>query len=96
MYIDDVKAQLRPRFITVLQALADQNEFNGIAFFTEVLGLLDTSECEEDLINMCINLSRAAFEGIAYDDASWQLVDELLEDAQNIAHAFTAQPSDPH
>ncbi len=95
-HIDQVKAQLRPRFLRVLRQLADEGEFNGIGFFTEALELLDSAEDEEGLIHMCINLSRAAFVGIAYSDTSWQLTDELLEDAQNIAHAFTADGSEPH
>ena len=95
-HIDQVKAQLRPRFLSVLKQLADEGEFAGVQFFTEVVTLLDNAEDEEGLIHMCIELSRAAFVGIAYSDISWALTDALLEDAQNIAHAFTADGGQAH
>lgn len=88
--VASVQARLRPHFLTVLNYLADQGEPLCLSYFMDMLQQLDSAQEETDLMLLCFELSKAAFLGFQYDATSMQLVDQLLEEAQQIAQTLTA------
>ncbi|MEE2785461.1 MAG: hypothetical protein VYE04_18995 [Pseudomonadota bacterium] len=88
--VASVQACLRPHFLTLLRYLADEGEPLCLSYFMDLLQQLDNAEEEADLILLCFELSKAAFLGFQYDATSMQLVDRLLEEAQQIAQTLTA------
>ena len=94
--IESVKSELRPRLEKLVATLNEQHEVLAASFFTNILVQLVAATEEEDLLAVFIELSGAAFQGFAYDEESWALADDILAYAQNVAEAFTADPSQPH
>lgn len=93
MFAKQIRSQLEPLFKVVLDELAEGGDSLAFAFFAERMGELNTAEGEEDVINMFINLSQAAFLGFQYTEQSWAKVDDLLAQAESVSHAMTANGS---
>ena len=94
--VGEVKAQLRPKLLTVVNYLADDGDTAAFAWYVSLVTMLDAAESEVELIGFSIELSKAAFLGFQYDNVAHLLIDELLEVAEHIAHAFTADNNNPH
>ena len=75
------------------RALAISLHFCGLK--PELAIQLAQAKTEADLLGWCIELSRAAFIGIDYDQVSWALADEILADAELISMTFTASSENP-
>ena len=92
----EVKALLKPQLMTLLEYLQTQDETTGLVYFTGLLVQLEAAEEEADLLAFCIELSKAAFVGIQYDDVSWHLTDTILADAERVSMTFLANENQVH
>ncbi len=94
--VEHVKDSLKPKFLTLIEYLNDQDEVLAASFFTELLVQLQSATEEEELLSVFINLSSTAFMGFQFDNVSWALADSILQEAEEVAHAFTAPASKAH
>lgn len=94
--VENVKETLRPKFLTLIEYLNDQDEVLAASFFIELLVQLQSAREEEELLSVFINLSSTAFMGFQFDTVSWALADSILQEAEQVAHAFTAPASRAH
>lgn len=86
----EVQQLIQPKLTRLIEYVNDQHEMTASIYFTELAIQLAQAKTEADLLGWCIELSRAAFVGIQYDDVSWALADEILADAERISLTFTA------
>ena len=88
--IDSVKNNLLPRLQELLTHLADTDQIAAQNFFTKIFTDLNQTETEEQLLELFIELSTTAFLGIPFDDISLAIIDEILQEAEQISAAFSA------
>jgi hypothetical protein len=91
----EVQQLIQPKLKTLIEYVNEQHELTASIYFTELAIALAQAKTEPDLLGWCIELSRAAFIGIQYDQVSWALVDEILADAELISMTFTASSENP-
>ena len=68
----------------------------AFSWYVELMTQLDDAQSEEDLLMFSVELSKAAFLGFQYDETAWQLIDDLLAHAQQLAHTLSAAGNDYH
>ena len=90
-----VQQLIQPKLSHLIEYVNEQHEMTASVYFTELAIQLAQARSEPDLLEWCIQLSRAAFVGIYYDDVSWALADEILADAERISMTFTASEERP-
>ena len=94
--VQSVKAKLRPKLHQIIKYLSEGGDPSAFAWYVSLLTMLDEADSEIHLIEFSIELSKAAFLGFQYDDVASLLIDNLLAEAESIAHAFTADPMQSH
>jgi len=93
--IVEVQQLIQPKLTRLIEYVNEQHEMTASIYFTELAIQLAQAKTEPDLLGWCIELSRAAFVGIQYDQMSWALADEILADAERISLTFTASSDHP-
>ena len=93
--IIEVQQLITPKLTRLIEYVNEQHELTASVYFTELAIALAQAKTEPDLLGWCIELSRAAFVGINYDQVSWALTDEILADAERISLTFTASSQHP-
>tara|TARA_X000000950_G_scaffold288114_1_gene403362 strand:+ start:1808 stop:2101 length:294 start_codon:yes stop_codon:yes gene_type:complete len=93
--IESVKQTLKPQVEDLLSHLNATEQNAAAAFFTQILINLTAADGEEQLLEVFIELSTTAFLGITFDEYALALIDELLLNAEQIAHAFSVDPTNP-
>jgi len=91
----EVQTLIQPKLSRLIEYVNEQHEMTASIYFAELAVQLAQAKSEPDLLGWCIELSRAAFVGINYDETSWALADEILEDAERISMTFMASDERP-
>ncbi|MEM9622123.1 MAG: hypothetical protein AAF993_10770 [Pseudomonadota bacterium] len=94
--VEAVKDSLKPKFMVLIEYLNEQHEILAASFFTELLVNLTQAEEEEELLTVFFQLSSTAFMGFQFDPISWQLADEILQEAEQVAHTFSGSTQQMH
>ncbi len=88
--------QLRPLFDAVIAQLDEDACITEMVFFTtNLLALMRASE-PVDIGELFLQLSTTAFMGFQFSPEQAQLVDNLLAQAEQLAHVLSADSSQPH
>ncbi len=88
--------QLRPHFDAVIAQLDEDAAVAEMTFFTtNLLALLQASE-PVDIGELFLQLSTTAFMGFEFSPVQAQLVDDLLAQAEQLAHVLSADSNQPH
>lgn len=90
------QAQLRPKFDALLAQLDEDGAVQQMLFFTNNLLALQHARDPMNIGELFIQLSTTAFLGFEFSPAQAVLVDELLEQAEQLAHALSADSSQAH
>ena len=94
--VEQVQTLLCPKLERVVRYMEASFEETGKAYFGDLLKQLQAARAEEDLLAWTIELSKAAFVGIEYDNVSWTLTDEILADAERVSMTFLADDTRQH
>ncbi len=97
--MNDPVAQVKPALETGLADLLTdmmEEDLEAAVFFAGILDSLRNATNEEALLEVFINLSTTAFRGFVFSEAMVARVDVVLEQAEHIAHAFTASADVRH
>ena len=91
-----VRTRLKPRFEALIAYLNETDEVLAASFFTGMLVSLLQADSEDALLAVFFELSATAFMGFQFDEQSWAMADHILEEAQHIAHTFSAPADNIH
>ena len=94
--ISQMKTQLDPLFVRVIDLLDAEGNAYPMAFFTQLRIALSNASDEADVIAMFFELSTAAFQGFIFSPDEAVAVDELLAACENVSHAMTASDNSAH
>ena len=94
--IAQMKEQIDPLFVRVIEVLDAQDNAYPMAFFTQLRIALANAEDEADVIAMFFELSSAAFQGFVFGPQEAAAVDELLAACEHVSHAMTASDQSAH
>lgn len=94
--IAQMKSQIDPLFVGVIEVLDNHDNAYPMAFFTQLRIALANAEDEADVIAMFFELSSAAFQGFVLGPEEAAAVDELLAACENVSHAMTANDQSAH
>ncbi|MEM7097650.1 MAG: hypothetical protein AAF541_05270 [Pseudomonadota bacterium] len=90
MFAQQIQDKLDPLFKVVLKELAEDGDPIAFSFFMDRHQEIRAAESEEDVIQMFIALSQAAFLGAQFTEQQWQSIDLLLAEAESVSAAMTA------
>lgn len=93
--LQQISAEVVQHLDRVIDRLGDREPV-ALAFFLELRAALNEAVDEADLVGAFMLLSTAAFRGFRLPDDVLAPVDDLLAQAERIAHAFTAPDSVRH
>jgi len=88
--------QLRPKLDALLTALDGDTDIQALTFFTTALLSLQQATDPADIGELFVQLSTTAFLGFEFSAHQAILVDDLLAEAEQIAHALSADNEQPH
>lgn len=94
--IAQMKNQIDPLFVRVIDILDSHDNAFPMAFFTQLRIALGNAEDEADVIAMFFELSSAAFQGFVLGPQEAAAVDDLLAACENVSHAMTAGDQSAH
>ena len=72
------------------ELFAEEKAFAEYSFFAGILSMLTDPSDEPMILAATIELSKCAFLGFVYSQAAQIKIDQLLEDAIDIAHTMSA------
>ena len=72
------------------ELFAEEKAFEEYSFFAGILSMLADPSDEPMILAATIELSKCAFLGCIYSEAAQIKIDQLLEDAIDIAHTMSA------
>ena len=72
------------------ELFAEEKAFEEYSFFSGILSMLADPSDEPMILAATIELSKCAFLGFIYSQAAQIKIDQLLEDAIDIAHTMSA------
>lgn len=90
------QSQLRPKFDALLALLDKDGAVQEMLFFTTNLLALQQATEPMDIGELFLQLSTTAFLGFEFSPAQAVLVDELLEQAEQLAHVLSADSNQAH
>lgn len=90
------QTQLRPKFDALIDLLDQDGSVQELVFFTTNLLALQRATDPMDIGELFLQLSTTAFLGFQFSPAQAVLVDELLEQAEQLAHALSADSNQSH
>ncbi len=88
--------ELLPRLDALGSLLESEGDTRAREFFARIAQSIRHCKETEDLAEAFIALSTSAFQGFQLSAASTFLVDQVLEQAQQLAHTLSADPADVH
>ncbi|MFT5580630.1 MAG: hypothetical protein ACI9WS_003397 [Paraglaciecola psychrophila] len=94
--IDTVRIELEPKLDALLMYLESVHDARAHAFFVSIRDRLLALEEEEQLLELFIQLSMAAFQPFVLDPVAVLLADEVLAYAEQVSDAFSADASTAH
>ena len=86
--------ELLPRLDALCSLLESEGDARAREFFTRIAHSIRHSRETEDLAETFLALSTSAFQGFELSPASTFLIDQVLEQAQQLAHTLSADASD--
>ena len=90
------RQELLPRLDALGSLLESEGDAHALAFFARIANSIRHCQETEDLAEAFLALSTSAFQGFQLSPASTFLVDQVLEQAQQLAHTLSADPADVH
>lgn len=93
--IEQTRSEISVHLERVIHLLGNRAPAASV-FFREVLSLLQRAREEDDLINTFIALSTTGFQGFEFPEGTLEAIDDLLANAERIAHTFMASESARH
>ncbi len=94
--VEVAQRQLRPHFDAVIAQLDADAAVAEMTFFTTHLIALLQAEEPVDIGELFLQLSTTAFLGFEFSERQAQLVDDLLAQAEQLAHMLSADDNQPH
>lgn len=94
--VDDVVASLKPAISDLAEYLEITQQPQALAFFQGVQRHLEAVREEDDLLELFMILSTTAFQGFTLDPFAAMMADRVLAEAQQVAHAFSADDDQVH
>ncbi len=98
--VASAKAQLRPLLDRVIETLEpDVAQGFGMlemSFFTSAIVQLQQAVEPIQIAEFFVQLSTLAFQGFQFSPVQGEAIDRLLAEAENMAHALSADEDSPH
>jgi len=89
-FADAVRQEIVQPLETLCELLSDESCYAEFAWFSNVLGMLQTPEDEASVLAAVIELSHCAFLGFIFSPEAAGQIDSLLERAINLSHTMSA------
>ena len=93
--IDFVKNDLRPKFEDLLTHLNATEQIAASHLFSKLFFDLNDVTCEEQLLELFIELSTTAFLGISFDAVALDQIDDILMTAEQVSQTFAITSEHP-
>lgn len=94
--VRSAQAQLGPLFEAVLTQFETDESYYELSFFTTQYTVLKQATDEMQIAEIFLQLSTVAFAGFQFTTTQTMLVDALLEKAEQMAHALSADDGTAH
>lgn len=89
-FADAVRQEIVQPLETLCELLSAEGCYAEFAWFSNVLGMLQTPEDEASVLAAVIELSHCAFLGFIFSPEAAGQIDSLLERAINLSHTMSA------
>lgn len=89
-FAEIVDAQLTQPVRALCELFANEEAHDELTFFSGILNMLSDGSDEEMILAATIELSKCAFLGFSYSPQAKQQIDDLLDNAINLAHTMSA------
>jgi hypothetical protein len=94
--IETVKQALTGRLERLIQYLGEVGDPMALGFFGQIYDMLLEVQREEELLEVFLAMSTAAFQGFTLDPFAATLADDALGYAEQVAHTFSVPSEKAH